>query len=301
LLKDQAAAEEGRVAHVSASDGLQLAIRSFDAPASPRLPLLCLAGLSRNSRDFIPLGRFFASHPTEPRTVMALDSRGRGLSESSPDWRTYTPAVEAADVLAAAAALRLDRVLIVGTSRGGILAMLLAGLRPDLLAGVVLNDIGPVIERAGLERIRGYLAARRPLQTFPEAVSAVRAAIGLHFPALSDADWSAYAAATFRAGPSGFEPDFDPALINLVQDPDFAEYAPVLWPQFAALSAAPVLATRGENSDLLSRDTLAEMGERHPDLEAYTVPGQGHAPLLSDAPTLERILQFARRCDPARR
>ena len=156
-----AEAEYGRVVAFRSQDGLRLAAHVFEAPASGRMPLLCLPGLSRNSRDFSALGRFFARHPCAPRKVVALDYRGRGLSDASPDWRSYTPMVEARDVLAAAAALGLDRVVVVGTSRGGIIAMLLGSLRPALIAGTALNDIGPVIEGTGIARIKKSLAARR--------------------------------------------------------------------------------------------------------------------------------------------
>lgn len=282
-------------------DGLLLALRVFRPAIDPvhdpdRLPLLCLPGLSRNSRDFIALGRFFCDHATEPRTVVAVDYRGRGLSETDPNWRNYRPVVEAQDVLAAAMVLGIEHAIIVGTSRGGIIAMLLGALRPALLRGVVLNDIGPVIEGTGLARIKSYLSARRPAASLAEATAAVREATESQFPELGDDDWEAYTKAQFVDTGSGFAPQFDPKLVGTIGTIDLTEKIPHLWPQFMSLARIPVLVIRGAHSDLLTERTVAEMAERHPDLEQLTVPGHGHAPLLRDDPTLQRIAAFVARC-----
>ena len=277
-----------------------LAARIFDPRACDLLPLLCLPGLSRNSRDFIRLGQFFSGHLSEPRRVVALDYRGRGASDPDPHWRNYNPLVEAQDVLAAASALGIEKTIIIGTSRGGIIAMLMAALRPSLIAGAVLNDIGPVIEGTGLARIKTYLSAKRTLASWQEAVAAVHQTGGTHFPALTDDDWQSFAEASFVETKDGLVPDFDPNLLRTLEAIDFSEKIPVMWPQFASLAGVPVLAIRGEFSDLLSPRTLAAMAERHPQFEQMTVRGQGHAPLLRDTASLERILSFARRCEPAR-
>lgn len=286
----------GRIVRFRSQDGLGLAARVFDA-AEGRLALLCLPGLSRNSRDFIELGRYFSRHAEEPRRVVALDYRGRGLADRDPNWRNYTPLAEAHDVLIAAAVLGIERAIVVGTSRGGIIAMLLGALRPGLLGGIVLNDIGPVVEGTGLARIKKYLGNRRPVRTWQEAAGAVREATGNQFPALTDEDRRAFAEATFVETPDGLAPLFDPQLLKTIEALDFAEKIPVLWPQFQSLARVPVLAIRGELSDLLSPRTLAAMAARHPGLEQFTVPGQGHPPLLRDVPALERIRDFAARCD----
>jgi pimeloyl-ACP methyl ester carboxylesterase len=291
--------DDGRIVRLRSQDGLILAARIFDPPGSPRLPLLCLPGLSRNSRDFARLGRYFSRHPAEPRKVVALDYRGRGLSDADPSWRNYTPLVEAHDALAAAASLGIERAVVVGTSRGGIIAMLLGALRPTVLAGVVLNDIGPVVEGTGLARIKTYLANRQPARTPQEAEALVRQIAGTHFPALQDEDWRAFTAAYFVETSRGLIPQFDPNLLRTLDGIDFAEKIPALWPQFTSLTRVPVLAVRGEHSDILSPGTLAAMAERHPDFEHLTVSGQGHPPLLRDEPTLERIRAFAAGCDGA--
>jgi pimeloyl-ACP methyl ester carboxylesterase len=294
----EAAGGDGDVHLFRSQDGLRLAARTFGAASSERLPLLCLPGLSRNSRDFIGLGRYFSGHPSEPRTVVAVDYRGRGLSDADSDWRNYKPVVEAQDVLSAAAVFGIERAVVVGTSRGGIISMLLGALRPGLLAGVVLNDIGPVIEGTGLARIKSYLSAkRRPLASWDEAVAFTRSAAEERFPALSDEDWRAYASAFLVETRAGLVPQFDPKLVRTVDAVDFTEKIPPLWPQFLSLTRVPVLAIRGENSDLLSERTLEDMKKRHPRLETLSVAGQGHAPLLRDRGSLERIRSFARTCE----
>jgi pimeloyl-ACP methyl ester carboxylesterase len=285
----------GQANRFRSQDGLSLALRTFPS-ASDRLPLLCLPGLSRNSRDFNALGRYFSRHPTEPRTVIAVDYRGRGLSEWDSDWRNYTPVVEAQDLLTAATVVGIEHAILVGTSRGGIIAMLLGALRPALLAGVALNDIGPVIEGTGLARIKNHLSGRRTVGSWDEAVALVRATAEGKFPALSDDDWRAFAEASFTESPSGLVPQFDPKLVKTIDDVDFTEKIPPLWPQFMSLGRVPVLAIRGEFSDILSERTVKEMSERHPQFEHMSVPGQGHAPLLRDLQTLERMHAFAQRC-----
>jgi pimeloyl-ACP methyl ester carboxylesterase len=289
---------DGRVVKFRSQDGLALAARFFDSAEATRLPLLCLPGLSRNSRDFIALGRFFSTHPTEPRQVVALDYRGRGFSESDPDWRNYKPLVEAQDVLAASAAFGIESAVVVGTSRGGILAMLLGAIRPTLIAGAVLNDIGPVIEGRGLARIKGYLSVKvRAAETWNEALAAVRSSGEAQFPGLPESEWRALTEAYYGERGRGFAPLYDPNLRKAVVDIDLTERIPVLWPQFMSLARVPVLAIRGALSDILSQKTLDQMAERHSRLEALTVERQGHAPLLRDIPTLERIRAFAERCD----
>jgi pimeloyl-ACP methyl ester carboxylesterase len=292
----ESTADEGRIVRFSAQDGLALAARLFDAPEE-NLPLLCLAGLSRNSRDFIGVGRYFAQRAEGPRSVYALDYRGRGLSDRDPNWRNYVPLVEAHDVLAATVALGIERAIVVGTSRGGLIAMLLGALRPGLFAGVVLNDIGPVVEGTGLARIKSYLKRRKPARDWSEAEALVREAVGSQFPILSNDDWRAFAEATFAETSDGVVPQFDPKLLNIVDTLDLTSRIPTLWPQFLSLARVPVLAVRGELSDLLSPTTLAEMAVRHPAFEHVTVPGQGHAPLLRDASTLGQIRAFALRCE----
>lgn len=288
---------EGRIVRLAAQDDLRLAARLFGKSQPDRLPILCLPGLSRNSRDFLRLGRYLAERPDDSRQVVALDFRGRGLSEADRNWRNYTPLVETQDTMAAATALGIEKAVVVGTSRGGIIAMILGALRPGLLAGVVLHDIGPVIEGTGLARIKKYLSSRRMPTTWDEAVAAVKRINAAHFPALDEEDWRALTEATFEESNGNLRPSFDPKLLKMVDGIDLEAPLPVLWNQFDSLAGVPVLSIRGEHSDILRPETVDAMARRHPYFERLTVPGQGHAPLLRDLPTLERIAAFARRCD----
>jgi pimeloyl-ACP methyl ester carboxylesterase len=296
---ENAGVAEGRVIRFSAQDGLMLAARVFGVHQPHRLPILCLPGLSRNSRDFITLGRFFSENPGQKRQGFARDYRGRGPSDHDRNRRNYTPQKEAHDVMAAAAALGIAEAVLVGTSRGGLIAMILRALRPGLMAGLVLNDIGPVIEGTGLVRIKRYLTGNGAVSSWEAAEQSVHRINSAHFPALDDDDWEAFTRAIFVEADGQIRPDFDPKLVNTVKNIDFETSIPVLWPQFDSLGGIPVLSIRGENSDILSAGTVSEMAARHHHFERFTVPGQGHAPLLRDAASLERIKAFALRCDKA--
>ena len=253
--------------------------------------MLCLAGLTRNWRDFHSL----ALALMHERDVYTLDSRGRGLSEHDPDWKNYTLLVELNDVLDFMTMKGLHNAAIVGTSRGGLLAMLMAVLRPGAMGAVVLNDIGPVLEREGLARIVAYVG-RVPLPAnWAEAARIAREMNQRQFPAVADEQWEEFAHAWFNEDNGLPARGYDPAIakaISLVDAP-----MPELWPQFGALAPVPVLVMRGENSDLLSAQTVEEMRARHPRLSAITVPGQGHAPLLKDAPTVGAIADFLAQTD----
>ena len=296
---ENAGVAEGRVVRFSAQDGLMLAARVFGVHQPHRLPILCLAGLSRNSRDFLALGRHLSEEGEQKRQVFALDYRGRGRSDYDRNWRNYTPLREAYDVLAAAAALGIAEAVLVGTSRGGLVAMILGALRPGLMAGVVLNDIGPVVEGTGLVRIKKYLTGTGSVSSWEVGEQTLRRINSALFPALDDADWRAITKAIFVQKNGKIRLDFDPRLVNTIKNIDFESSIPLLWPQFDSLGAIPVLSIRGENSDILSAKTVSEMASRHSRFEQLTVPGQGHAPLLRDIVSLERIKAFALRCDKA--
>ena len=279
---------------VTAADGLMLHARDYGR-AEPGAPtVLCLSGLARTAADFDPLAlHLLADHPE--RRVVAPDYRGRGGSGRDPDPDRYDLPVESADILAVCDALGVDPAVVVGTSRGGLHAMVLAAVRPALLAGVVLNDIGPVIEAKGLERIRGYVGKLPSPSSWDHAVELLRGVAGHHFTGLADDDWLRYAQTTFEEQDGAFRTRYDPALMRNLAKLDLSA-VPTLWPQFDALAAVPVMVLRGENSDLLSPGTVAAMAARHPNLDTLTVPGQGHAPLLTDAPTLGEIAGFVDRC-----
>lgn len=277
-----------------APDGLRLHARDYGRPETDAPTVLCLPGLARTTADFDALARHLvASDPA--RRVLALDYRGRGLSARDPDPANYDVPVELGDILAVLDALGVSEAVLVGTSRGGLHTMVLAAVRPSLIRGAVLNDIGPVVEASGLARIRGYIGKLRQPTSWEDAVAILRAIAATQFTGLSDADWLAYAEATFEEDGGTFCTRYDPALMDNLAKLDL-DAVPTLWPQFEALGGVPVLVIRGENSELLSPATAAAMTARLPDCTLLTVPGQGHAPLLTDLPTMGAVDRFVARC-----
>ncbi len=273
----------------TSSDGLRLHMRDYVPAQTQGLPVICLPGLARTADDFDAVARTLA---LAGRRVLAIDYRGRGLSDRDADPKKYDLAVESADIQSMLAQERIERAIFLGTSRGGIHAMLLAAFRPELLAGVILNDIGPVLEPVGLMRIKGYVGKLPAPQNWDEAVAMFKRVSGAQFTGLSEADWHTYARLTLEEKAGALVARYDPALARALDAYDPTQPMPDLWPQYEALGHVPVLAIRGENSDLLSPEVFQAMRERHPHAQALTVPGQGHAPLLLDPPSITRICTF---------
>ncbi|MBE7201812.1 MAG: alpha/beta hydrolase [Parafilimonas terrae] len=285
---------------VTSRDGLKLHLRDYDPGWPGRVPVVCLPGLSRTSDDFERVAdRLSSGAAAPPRRVIAIDYRGRGLSAWDPDPRNYDLKVESEDIHTILRELSVPDAIVIGTSRGGLHAMLLAATEPALLRGVVLNDIGPVLAAEGLARIKGYIGKAPDLSDWADAVAALRRTTGGHFTGLSDDEWDSYARLTFAEANGSIGLRYDPALSH-----NFANFDPAtipeLWPQFDSLGHVPLLVIRGSNSDLLSQETADKMVRRHPAAELAIVDGQGHAPLLRDEPTLRRIVAFVERCDPAK-
>lgn len=280
-----------------APDGLKLHARVYDPPGAATLPVVCLAGLTRNSRDFHELALALGRRNRNPRKVISFDYRGRGESARDPEWKNYDPIVETGDVIAGLTALGVDQAAFIGTSRGGLIIHVLAAMRPTLLKAVVLNDIGPEVEGAGLALIRSYLERAPEPATIADAVAIQKTANGQNFPALADADWERMIRAVYREEKGKPVPDFDPALTKTVTGIDLSKPLPTLWPQFMGLSKVPMLAIRGENSTLMAAATLEKMASIHPDIETITVEGQGHAPLLETSDLPQRIASFIDRAE----
>jgi pimeloyl-ACP methyl ester carboxylesterase len=282
---------------VTAADGLKLHVRDYPARDASALPVVCLPGLARTTEDFDTLAAAIAAGG---RRVIALDYRGRGRSDYDPDPGKYSLPVELGDVITVLAALACEPAVFVGTSRGGILTMLMAAVRPAAVAGAVLNDIGPVLETEGLVRIKGYVGKLPTPASYDEAARILARLFGPQFPKLSHDDWLNSARRTYKDKDGVLVVDYDVALARALEDFDPTKPLPDLWPQFEALKAVPVMAIRGANSDLLSAATVDEMERRHPGLETLVVPDQGHAPLLAEADVIARIAAFVARCDTRR-
>ncbi len=259
------------------NDGLRLHARDY--PGEPdALPVLCLPGLTRNARDYDVLARRIAGR----RRVLALDLRGRGESAYAKDPMSYVPLTYAQDVAALLAEHKIDRFVAVGTSLGGIVTMLLAGMVPGRIAGALLNDVGPEIEAAGLARIRSYVGKSSVWPTWMHAARAVQEANAEAYPDWGIEDWLAMAKRLYRLNNAGrIVLDYDLKIAEPFRVPG-NEAGPDMWRALAALGSAPVLVVRGGKSDILAAGVAERMVATLPDAELVTLPGIGHAPTLAE-------------------
>jgi pimeloyl-ACP methyl ester carboxylesterase len=284
----------------TASDGLALHARDYrPAACGNALPVICLPGLARTAADFHELACALASDPVRPRRVVALDYRGRGQSDRDPNPGNYDVAVESADIQTLIAEAGIARAAFVGTSRGGIHVMSLAAQRPEVLAAAILNDIGPVIELAGLMRVRSYVGRGQDPATMKEAAQRLRDLAGAGFTSFGEEEWLRFAERTYVADDGALRLAYDPALAAALAGLGDDTPLPELWHLFDALKDVPLMAIRGANSDILSRNTFAAMKARRPDLVALEIPGQGHAPPLWEPEIIADIAGFVAACDKA--
>ena len=264
------------------SDGLSLAYRDEGAGQ----PVLCLAGLTRNSSDFDDL----APHLLPDVRLIRLDYRGRGASDWAEDPMTYTVPVEGRDAVELLDHLGLDKAAVIGTSRGGLIGMTLAAMAKDRLAGLMLVDVGPEVERSGLEAIFDYVGRNPASKTLDEAAEAM-AHVMTGFPGVPIKRWRAEAAKRYVETPEGLKINYDPGLRTSFLAA-FEGELPDLWPLYDMLEGLPVGVIRGANSDLLSAATVAEMKRRRPDLITAEVPDRGHVPFLDEPESLAAIRSF---------
>ena len=273
-----------------AQDGRRLYYRDYGDPLSAPPPLLCLSGLTRNSKDFDVLARRLAGR----RRVVCPDYRGRGRSDTDPDWRKYAPRETLSDLRHLMIAANLHRVVICGVSFGGLLAMALGVVAPTALAGVILNDVGPDLNPSGAERILDYIGRDHPQPDWKTATATMRRT----FPYLShktEEDWRRFTEASFREGADGLlHVDYDVNLVRPLRETGDRED---IWRLFAALRRVPVLVLRGEKSDVLSEETVAKMHRVKPDLAQVTLAGVGHAPSLNEPESERAIDEFLQRID----
>jgi pimeloyl-ACP methyl ester carboxylesterase len=268
----------------TSADGLTLRYRDYPGPAT-RPAILCIPGLTRNCRDFEALAEALAGE----WRIICVDLRGRGLSDYAKDSASYMPLTYVADILALLDRERLDRVVAVGTSLGGIVVMLLALQAPERIAAAVLNDIGPEIDPRGIARIRAHVGQGRSYPTWMHAARALRDQSGPIYPDYAIADWLRLAKRLMCIGSSGrITFDYDMKIAEPFNVPEPAQPFD-MWPALRALAGRPVLAVRGAFSDILSAETLERMEREVPDLASVTVPQTGHAPTLDEPQAIEAI------------
>ncbi len=282
---------------VSSFDGLKLHARCFGQRPGAGLPVVCLPGLSRTTADFEDLATALSQDIDHPRRVIAIDARGRGRSEYDRNPKNYTYAIEMADALAVMTALSAAPAVIVGSSRGGLLAMAMGSARPTMIAGVVLNDIGPVIDAKGLMRIKSYIGKLPEPKDMADGAAVLRRLFSVQFPKLAQEEWLAFARRSWREEDGRLVSTYDPKLSATFEGIDLEQPLPPLWNEFNTLANVPLMVIRGANSDLLSAATVEEMRRRRPDIESLEIADQGHTPLLADRGTIARIAAFAVRCD----
>jgi pimeloyl-ACP methyl ester carboxylesterase len=271
-------------------DNLRLFCRIYPAQQAGADPVLCLPGLTRNSRDFTAL----ATHLNANREVLTADLRGRGRSAWDPDPTHYQLPTYVQDAWSLLDARRISRVLVIGTSLGALMGMVMAAAKPERIAGVVLNDAGPEIDPAGLRRIAGYAGKLPPVTSWRDAAAQAKNVYGLAFPGLTDEDWLAYARQGYRENANGIpEPDVDPKISEAFKTPSAAPAD--MWPLFAMIKSVPMLVIHGALSDLLSAATVERMAREKPVLEHITVANRGHAPLLNEPECLRAIDAFVAR------
>lgn len=282
---------------VSTVDGLTIYVRDY-APLAPvtGLPVICLHGLTRNSRDFEVIGPRIAALG---RRVIVPDMRGRGRSANDNDPAHYVPAVYSQDVISVLDALETPRAVFLGTSMGALITMLTATIAPDRIAAAVINDIGPKVETEGLAKIATYIGRGLPLPSWTAAAQAVRDAVGDAYPdrVHDDAFWETLARRCYVQRDDGqIEADYDPNIALTFADPETTP-VPDLTPLFQAVASKPVLVVHGEISNILSADGVAIMRGLKPDMHLVQIPNVGHAPCLDEPEAWDAILDFLARVE----
>lgn len=278
----------------TAADGTRLFAREVGPLDNDRVPLLCLPGLTRNSRDFEPVFETFGA----TRRVIAMDFRGRGQSSHAVDPLTYRADVEVQDTLGFLDALQIERVAVLGTSRGGIVGMLMAAVAKQRMAGLCLNDVGCKLEAAGLLRIMGYVGTAQKYKSWNDvALQTAQSAVG--FSGVLPQSWLKAVKRIYLQTENGIEQNYDLALARTLPSAQTVTdgKVPELWGLLPALSDMPFAVLRGDGSDLLSAETVAVMMDAVPDLLATVVADRGHVPFLDEPEAVAAIHDWLAKVD----
>lgn len=282
----------------TSNDGLSLYAKSYGADDAP-LTALCMHGLTRNHKDFEPMIEALLSAGLNVRFI-AVDVRGRCQSDNDTNLENYTPATYAGDMVTLLNHLDIDKVVLIGTSMGGLMSMVMMSMIPDRILGVAMNDIGPELDQRGLDRISGYVGGNTTQPDWDTAGKAVASVQQVAFPDYSHEDWVAFAKRTYRENSDGsLELDYDPAIGRTVSDvKPTPETNALMWQLFNGMKPAPLLLFRGELTDLLTADIAEKMIETHGNAKLVTVPRVGHAPLLDEAEVVSALTSFLKSLEP---
>ena len=266
------------------TDGLKQHYRDYDTAPAGAPTVLCMAGLTRNAKDF----GYIAGHLADRCRLVCVEQRGRGLSDWDPDPSRYAPVTYVGDMMALLQHLDQDSVITIGTSLGGLMTIMMNAMHPGVIKAAIINDIGPEIDPAGIARIKSYVGVGTPPSTWEAAVAAVKAANPNVYPGFTDDDWVDFTKLLFVDEDGKPVVQYDPAIRQNFDSQD-DQSAPDLWPIFGLMHKVPMVVLRGELSDILAAETLERMARDHPDLTAVTVPDVGHVPLMKEQITHEAI------------
>ena len=270
------------------TDSLRLYARDYPGPGANAPALLCLHGLTRNSKDFESLAEALASD----FRVVVPEQRGRGLSDYAEDVSRYSLLQYVEDMQGLIVELGLQRLSVVGTSMGGLMTFALNALSPGLIERAVINDIGPEIAQAGLDRIKSYVGVAGPFEDWAEATAYLSSITAEIFPDWTDAQWSDFARQCYIEREGHIVIDYDPRIATPLATQSSDTEAETLWSLFEAMASVPSLLVRGELTDLLSPECVARMQKMHPSMEVLSVPNVGHAPMLNEPGVTEAIRRF---------
>lgn len=273
------------------ADGLRLYARDYacrDLDRRDPETVLCMHGLTRNSADFAGL----ADHLCERYRVLAVDQRGRGRSDYDSAVANYTPLTYVQDMFLLLDRLDIGKVVLVGTSMGGLMSFIMSAMQPERVSAMIINDIGPEVDPRGLERIQGYVGKSAPVSNWSEAVAQARAINGVAFPDFSDEQWLDFTRGVYYEEDGVPVLAYDPAIAQPMADEDSGAVPPDLWPVFESSASIPMLVVRGAHSDILAPECVEQMRARRGELRVAEIPHRGHAPTLTEAASLAAIDTF---------